>query len=224
MGKCDWMSAGAAHAPRPSMLRSVLRQAATTGEEGVGGVDARTEELMARFREIEVLMSARWGSPEFRRWQAATSDGLRKALGFHPTVIEFAGLRFRAGPVHESGLDEVAGISVEAHTIRMRQDLADARKLLRRALTELGVEAEVLSASPVADVDPVAAAAAGDPALDDGRRAAAVHAARRLAEACTAPAVAWAPAAEALRELLTFGPVVGKAAVRAMATRLPLLR
>jgi hypothetical protein len=55
-------------------------------------------------------------------------------LGFHPAVVEFAGLRFRAGPVSASSGEDLGRIPDAEHTARMRQDLTEAKKLLRRAL------------------------------------------------------------------------------------------
>jgi len=186
-------------------------------------VASRAEDLTARYQEIDHLMGSHWRSPEFRRWQAATTDALRKALGFHPTVVEFAGLRFRAGTVQVTAAEDVsAAIPAEEHAARMRQDLVEAKKLLRRALAAQGVDVDALPALGTDVGDPVAAAAAADPALAAERRAEASEAGRRLGAALAA--AAWAPAARALQDLLGYGPTVGKAAVEAMAARMSPLR
>lgn len=183
---------------------------------------SRAEDLVARYREIDTLLGSAWGSPEFRRWHAATTDALRRALGFHPAVVEFQGLRFRAGTVQVAAAEDVAGIPAAAHTARMRADLVEAKKLLGRALAALGVDVAALPA-PRAD-DPVAAAVQADPTLGPEERARALQAAGRLAQALAAPKASWAPAAGALAELLACGPAVGKAAVGALAARMSGLR
>jgi len=181
----------------------------------------RADDLAARYREIDGLMGLHWRAPEIRRWQAATADALRKALGFHPTAVEFAGLRFRAGPVNEQVSADIAGVPPQEHTARLRQDLTEAKKLLRRALTALHVDPDAL---PTPSEGPLAAAVAADAALPAAQRPAALEAAHRLQAALLAPAADWTPAAAALRDLLLCGPGVGKAAVAAVAARLGALR
>lgn len=174
----------------------------------------RTEILIARWREIDGLMGAEWDTPAFRHWQAATAEALRQALGFHPLVVEFGGLRFRAGPVSQVASDELTDVPAAEHAARVRRDLAEARGLLARALRQLGVDVASLPVTQVSVPAPLAAAVA---ALETARRPAAQEAAERLAAACAAADGAWEPVAAALSALLTFGPEVGRAAVGTVA-------
>ncbi len=180
---------------------------------------ARVAELRTRYQEIDQLLGLQWRSPEVRRWQAAVADALRGALGFHPAVVEFAGLRFRAGPVSASSGEDLGRIPDAEHTARMRQDLTEAKKLLRRALATLHVDVDTVAATMAPDR--LAAAVALLPAAE---RDVAAHAAERLGAALASPDGAWGPVASALRDLLGSGPGVGRAAVGAVAERLPALR
>ena len=186
------------------------------GGEDVVCVPTRTEALIARWREIDGLNDAQWGTPAFRHWQVATAEALRQALGFHPLVVEFGGLRFRGGPVSQVSSDELTDVPAAEHADRVRRDLAEARGLLVRALRQLGVDVNSLPTVLIAVPAPLAEAVA---ALPTERRASAQDAAERLAVACAASDGAWERAAAALSALLTFGPEVGQAAVQIVAAR-----
>lgn len=183
---------------------------------------ARGDELLARYREIDQLMDAGWASAEFRRWQAGTSDALRKALGFHPTVVEFAGLRFRAGPVNVVSRAELGSIPAAEHDARMRQDLAEAKRLLRRALSALNVDvdAAVLTGPPA---DPLAQAIQ-EAALDPAQRDRMLEAARRLRDGLRAAPPLWAEVGPALRIVLDAGLPAARLAIGEVGRRLADLR
>ncbi len=183
-------------------------------------VASRTDELLARYREIDQLMGVTWASPEFRRWQAATADAMRKTLGFHPSVVEFAGLRFRAGPVNVVSRDELGAIPAEQHDARMRQDLAEAKRLLRRALGGLGVDADAAPVAPPADPLIQAIRAAGDPAGGPG----ALEAAARLRQALASAQPAWAEVGPALGVVLEVGLPAARLALAEVCRRLADLR
>jgi hypothetical protein len=178
------------------------------------------EELLARYREIDRLMAGSRRSAEFRYWQASAAELLRKLLGFHPAVVEFQGLRFRAGPVGAATAEELAAIPAEQHDARMRGDLAEAKRLLRRALTQLGLDPDA-APEPPAPADPVQAAAAdlGEPARTEARQAA-----ERLSAALRAVPPSWAAVAPELRTLLDLGLPVARAAIGAVYGRLSDLR
>ena len=183
---------------------------------------ARADDLVARYREIDQLMGTGWASVEFRRWQAGTSDALRKALGFHSTVVEFAGLRFRAGPVNVVSRAELGGIPAAEHDARMHQDLAEAKRLLRRALSALNVDADAADlAGPPAD--PLAAAI-GEAVLDLGERDRFLDAAARLRQGLQAAQPAWTQVGPALRALLDAGLPAARLALAEVGRRLADLR
>jgi hypothetical protein len=183
------------------------------------------EELLARYREIDRLMGMHWDAPEVRRWQAATADALRRVLGFHPTVVEFQGLRFRAGPVHAAAREELAGIPAEAHDARLRQDLAEAKRLLQRALLAAGLDPEAPPPEAAeAGEDPVGAAVRSQVGLSEEARARAAEAAAQLRAALQAERPEWATVRPALRALLEVGLPVARAALAAVAARLADLR
>lgn len=186
----------------------------------MGPLPALHEELVARYREIDGLLGASRRSHEFRHWQASTVELLRKVLGFHPAVVQFQGLRFRAGPVAAATAEELQAIPVAEHDARMRQDLAEAKRLLRRALAELHIDADA-AAAPVARADPLVAAL---DALDAPTAALAGPAAASLRAALADPHPAWPAVAAALASLLPCGLAVGRAAVSAVAARLPEMR
>lgn len=172
---------------------------------------APAAELLARYREIDALQGVSRRSPEFRRWQASTAELLRKALGFHPAVVQFQGLRFRAGPVGTATEEELAAIPSAEHDRRMHQDLTEAKRLLRSALAGLGV-----------DVDAVPAAAPLGAAAALGGEAEA--AARRLAAALAAPHPAWVQVEPELSALLRLGLPAAREALAAVGARLADLR
>ena len=183
---------------------------------------AVADDLLARYREIDTLMGGGWASPEFRRWQAATLDALRKALGFHPTVVEFQGLRFRAGPVNLVSRAELGNIPAADHDSRMRQDLGEAKRLLKRALGALHVDAETAVAQgPPAD--PLSAAIR-DAGLDAGALDRALDAAGRLRQALRAPQPPWAEVGPALQAVLAAGLPAARVALSEVGKRLGDLR
>lgn len=102
--------------------------------------------LLALYIQADELRTLGWRTPKCRRWQAETLDCLRRTLGFHPVVVQFQGLRFRAGPVTGT-MDELTDIPEAQHDRRFHADLADARRLLRAALSNLGVTADALAAA-----------------------------------------------------------------------------
>lgn len=184
-------------------------------------VPTLTLELLARYREIDELMGGSRASSEFRRWQASTAELLRKTLGFHPAVVEFQGLRFRAGPVHAASADEIAAFPAAEHDRRMRQDLAEAKRLLRRALVQLHVdvdaapEAKPPGSSAVRD----ALSRVGSPEALAGSAAA-----ERLERSLAESHPAWAEVQPALAVLLGMGWPVARAALETVSARLTDLR
>lgn len=186
---------------------------------------AHADELLARYREIDRLMGTGWASVEFRRWQAATMDALRKALGFHPTVVQFQGLRFRSGPVNVVSRAELGSIAAADHDLRMRQDLTEAKGLLRRALVALKVDmdaADVAGASgPPADPLDEAIRRAGLEVADLDRT---LDAAARLRKALRAAQPAWAEVGPTLKALLDSGLPAARLALGEVGRRLEDLR
>jgi len=196
------------------------RKSPGTGQWGSGGgtVPSPREELAARYREIDGLMAGSRQTSEFRHWQAITAELMRKTLGFHPAVVEFQGLRFRAGPVHLVTADEIAGIPQVQHDARMRQDLAEAKRLLRRALAELKIDVD----APLEQlVDPLLTAVE---TLAGAERERARQAAARLQDALRSAAPSWEAVGPELTVLLGLGLAVARCALAAVAARLSGLR
>jgi hypothetical protein len=195
---------------------------------GTGRPAAGAAQLLHLYRQIDELASLGWRAPRCRRWQAETLSALRATLGFHPAVVQFQGLRFRAGPVTASP-DDLASIPDARHDERLHADLQEARRLLRKALADLGVDADAApAAAPAAAAAPappsagaIVAAAEGDVALSAADRAAVAQEADRLARACAAQPADWGAVAAPLGQLLHYGPAVGRAAVALVAARLP---
>ena len=183
---------------------------------------AAADELLARYREIDTLMGGGWASPGFRRWQASTLDALRKALGFHPTVVEFQGLRFRAGPVNLVSRAELGNIPAADHDSRMRQDLGEAKRLLKRALEALHVDADAaVAAGP--PVDPLTDAIRGA-GLESEAQGRALDAAGRLRQALREPQPQWAAVGPALQAVLDAGLPAARIALGDLGKRLGDLR
>ena len=180
---------------------------------------APAADLLTRYREIDGLLGGSRRSPEFRRWQASTAELLRKALGFHPAVVQFQGLRFRAGPVGAATPEELAAISDAEHDRRMHQDLGEAKRLLRGALGTLGLDPDAPEPGAAPGGLEVAVAALGP-----GAPAEAASAARRLALALAAPRPAWSEVEPELGALLRLGLPVARAALSAVGARLADLR
>lgn len=176
-------------------------------------------ELLARYREIDGLLAGSRRSPEFRRWQASTAELLRKALGFHPAVVQFQGLRFRAGPVGAAAPEELAAIPAAEHDRRMHQDLGEAKRLLRGALAALGVDPDAPEPGAAPGALEAAVAALGPQAPPD-----AAPAARRLDAALGAPRPAWSEVEPELGILLRLGLPLARAALSAVGARLGDLR
>lgn len=183
---------------------------------------AVADELLARYREIDGLMDGGWASAGFRRWQAATLDALRKTLGFHPTVVEFQGLRFRAGPVNLVSRAELGNIPAADHDSRMRQDLGEAKRLLKRALEALHVDADAaVAAGPPAD--PLADAIRGA-GLESGALGRALDAVIRLRQALRAAQPPWAEVGPALQAVIDAGLPAARIALGEVGKRLGDLR
>ena len=208
-------------------------------------------QLLQLYRQIDGLTALGWRAPRCRRWQAETLNCLRTTLGFHPAVVQFQGLRFRAGPVTATP-EDLGGIADERHDERLRADLAEARRLLRSALAGLGVDADAPAVAGGASADPpagtasttpppavattppaaptpadaraIASAARTDAALSADQRAAVERAAERLQNALDARPLAWEAVAAPLRLLLGYGAAVGRTAVGYVAARLPVPR
>ncbi len=210
-------------------------------------------QLLQLYHQIDGLTALGWRAPRCRRWQAETLNCLRTTLGFHPAVVQFQGLRFRAGPVTATP-EDLAGIADERHDERLRADLTEARRLLRSALAGLGVDADApapavaggaaadppagttttapppaLATTPPpattpADPRAIVAAARTDAALTADQRAAVERAAERLQSALDARPLVWEAVAAPLRLLLGYGAAVGRTAVGYVAARLPVPR
>lgn len=212
---------------------------------GSGGPARGPAQLLQLYHQIDGLTALGWRAPRCRRWQAETLNCLRTTLGFHPAVVQFQGLRFRAGPVTATP-EDLAGIADERHDERLRADLTEARRLLRSALAGLGVDADApapaVAGGAVADppagttttapppaptpANPraIVAAARTDAALTADQRAAVERAAERLQSALDARPLVWEAVAAPLRLLLGYGAAVGRTAVGYVAARLPVPR
>ncbi len=170
------------------------------------------EDLRARYREIDGLMSGSHRVAEVRRWQAATGELLRRGLGFHVVVVQFQGLRFFDGSVD--------GGTASSEDPRLQANLGEAKGLVRQALEHLHVDV----AAVVATADPLIAAVQGATWGDAAGRARALEAAVRLNGHLAEPMPNWESLVSDLQVLLAGGLVVARVALKAVARRLVDIR